>query len=113
MPDFGKGGTREEQLYHHDVTVNGTAGEYLDYTLTAQGGNPLFVFSCAHRNTITTADRFMGHPMAVYKWRLFKSFPSAASPTDFTADVFPTDAFEVGMSFLGIVKYQLTVELHD
>lgn len=111
MPDFGKGGTREKKIHHSDAAVNGTAGQYLQYSLTVRGGRPLFTFSCAHRS-IASADQFPGHPKANYDWKLWKTIV-APTKTDFTADVFPTDVFNVGMSFLGATEYELLIELHD
>ena len=70
MADFGKGGTRTVSIYHGDVTAAGSSGDYLEYIVDAQGGNPLFVYSCLHRDVIVASYQMMGHPKARYSWRL-------------------------------------------
>jgi hypothetical protein len=111
VPDFGKGGVRNKKIYHSDVSVNGTAGQYLNYQLNVKGARPAFVFTCAHRQ-ISSADQFAGHPMATYCWKLWKANANP-EPTDFTADAFPTDVFTVGMSFLAATEYELVIEVRD
>lgn len=113
MPDFGQGGTRTVTTYHGDVTVAGATGQYLEYVLDVQGGNPLFTYSCAHRDQIVAANQFAGHPLAQYSWRLVLNAAAAHSPTDFAADSLPTDAFVVSVAFLGATDYKLTVNLRD
>lgn len=115
MADFGQGGVRTVTTFNADVTVNGTSGEHLAYQATVQGGMPNFVFTCQHQNQvpITSADRFQGHPKQVYAWKLWKTLPPNAAPTDFRTDTTPTDVFGVGMSFIGAIEYTLRVELHD
>jgi len=113
MPDFGQGGTRTVTIYHGDVTVAGANGQYLEYVIDAQGGNPLFVYSCAHRDLIVASYQFAGHPLAQYAWRLVLNAAAVNGPTDFTADSLPTDAFVVSLSFLGVTDYKLTVNLRD
>jgi hypothetical protein len=113
MPDFGQCGTRTVTIYHGDVTVAGLNGQYLEYVIDAQGGNPLFVYSCAHRDLIVASYQFAGHPLAQYAWHLVLNAAAVNSPTDFTADSLPTDAFVVSVSFLGATDYKLNVNLRD
>jgi hypothetical protein len=113
MADFGKGGTRTVGIFHGDVTAVGSSGDYLEYLVDAQGGNPLFVYSCQHRDIIVASHQFPGHPMAHYAWRLVGSPAAATSNTDFTPDSLPTDAYVVGFSFLGAINYKLTVNLRN
>jgi len=113
MADFGKAGTRTVSIFHGDVTAVGSSGDYLEYLVDAQGGNPLFVYSCQHRDTIVASHQFPGHPMAHYSWRLVGSAAAVRNPTDFAPDSLPTDAYVVGFSFLGAIDYKFTVNLKN
>jgi hypothetical protein len=111
MPDFGNAGTRTVTVYNADVTVDATAGEYLDYSLTASGGMPAFTYTCADRDPISKSDQFPGHPKANYRWKLQKT--GEALPGIVAADRNGYDTYSVAMSFLGAVRYDLTINLCD
>ena len=111
MPDFGNAGTRTKTIYNSSATVNAAAGEYLDYSLTVSGGMPAFTYTCADRDPISSSDQFPGHPKANYRWKLQKI--GAALPTIVAADRDDYDPYSVGMSFLGAVRYDLTINLCD
>ena len=109
MPDFGNAGTRTVTVYNPEVTLDAAVGEYLDYNLTASGGMPAFAYTCADRDPITRSDKFPGRPKMKYEWRLQKS--GELLPTIAVADRNAFDAYSVAMSFLGIVRYDLTIDL--
>ncbi|HET9408334.1 MAG TPA: hypothetical protein VFO39_13925 [Candidatus Sulfotelmatobacter sp.] len=109
MPDFGNDGTRTVTVYNPSVNPNSAAGEYLGYTLTVAGGNPAFVYTCADRDPISRSDQFPGHPKATYTWKLQKA--GEVLPLIVGSDRNGYDACSVGMSFLGAVRYDLTINL--
>jgi hypothetical protein len=109
MPDFGNAGTRTVTVFNPNVTVNATAGEFLNYTLIASGGMPAFAYACAHRDPISRADQFAGHPKASYGWKLQKT--GEVLPSVVAADSSNFDPYTVAMSFLGAVRYDLTINL--
>jgi hypothetical protein len=101
--------TRTVTIFNPNVTVNTTAGEFLDYTLKASGGTPAFAYACADRDPISRADQFPGHPKTTYKWKLQKT--GEALPSVVATDRSSFDAYTVAMSFLGTVRYDLTINL--
>jgi hypothetical protein len=72
---------------------------------------PAFVYTCADRDPISKSDQFPGHPKADYGWKLQKT--GSALPTIIAADRDGYDAYSVAMSFLGAVRYDLTISLCD
>lgn len=109
MPDFGNAGTRTVTVFNPNATVNATAGEFLDHNLTASGGMPAFAYACADRDPISRSDQFPGHPKANYAWKLQKT--GEVLPSVVAADSNDFDAYTVAMSFLGAVRYDLTINL--
>jgi len=109
MADFGNAGTRTVTVFNANVTVNASAGEFLEYSLTAAGGVPAFAYACSHRDPISKSDQFPGHPKANYKWRLQKT--GEALPSTVARDSTDFDAYSVAMSFLGAVRYDLLINL--
>ncbi len=109
MPDFGNAGTRTVTVYNPNVTISAAAGEYLAYSLTASGGMPDFSYTCADRDPIFGSDKFSGRPRANYTWKLQKS--GEILPSIVAADRTTFDSYSVSMSFLGIVRYDLTINL--
>jgi hypothetical protein len=108
-PDFGNAGTRTVTVYNASATINAAAGEYLNYSVTVSGGMPALVYTCAHRNPISQSDQFPGHPQANYGWKLQQA--GGPLPAVVAADSGAYDAYSVGMSFLGAVRYDLTISL--
>lgn len=109
MPDFGNAGTRTVTVFNANVNVNATAGEFLDYSLTASGGVPAFAYACSHRDPISQSDQFPGHPKANYRWQLQKA--GEALPSTVARDSTDFDVYSEAMSFLGAVKYDLLINL--
>lgn len=109
MADFGNAGTRTVTVFNANVKVNASAGEFLEYSLTAAGGVPSFAYACSHRDPISQSDRFAGHPKALYKWRLQKT--GEALPSTVARDSTAFDAYSLAMSFLGAVRYDLLINL--
>jgi hypothetical protein len=109
MPDFGYDGTRTVTVYNPDVTLSANAEEYLDYLLTASGGMPDFAYTCADRDPIFGSNQFPGRPRQNYPWKLQKT--GEELPLIVAADSSGYDAYSVAMSFLGIIKYALTINL--
>ena len=100
--------TRTVTIFIGRVIVNTTAGEFLDYTLTAAGGTPAFAYDCTDRDPISRADQFSGHPKISYRWKLQTT--GEILPTIVAADK-SRDTYAVAMSFLGVVQYDLTINL--
>jgi hypothetical protein len=106
---FGADGTRDETTCDPSVTVDATAGEYLDYNLKASGAVPGFTYVCAHRDPISNSKQFPGHPQANYRWKLQRT--GAALPTVVAADSPTFDAYTVTLLFIAALEYELTINL--
>ena len=102
--------TRTVTTFNPEVTVNTTTdGEFLSYTLTPAGGTPAFAYACADRDPISRADQFPGHPRTDYEWKLQKT--GQALPLIVATDRDKFETYTIAMSFLGTVRYALTINL--
>lgn len=106
---FGANGTRDETTCDPSVTVNSTAGEYLDYKVQASGAVPAFTYTCAHRDPISRSDQLQGHPQANYGWKLQKN--GEALPGVVAAHSAAFDTYVVTFLFLAALQYDLTISL--
>ena len=98
---FPEAGTRTARYSVNAVELNNAAGEHLFFRLTAEGGQPAFAFGCTHHNVLK-ADDFPGHPKEVYEWTWGKKKGEIDAANDL---------YVLALSFAGIVKYTLVVEL--
>lgn len=85
------------------VRVN--EGQHLHYFITAKGSQPIFGLTCAHDKTHFDAAS-LGPPKENYEVIWQRSSADEGANDD-------GDQYTFAMSFLGILKYTLRVELHD
>ncbi len=110
MPDFGNAG--ELTVRAHDVatTVKLSEGEYIHYTLTVQGAEPIFTFACEHNDRLSEHD-FAGHPKQVYEWTWGRSTSLDDIPNE--SEDASDDVYVVTMAFVTAIKYTLLAEKCD
>ncbi len=84
------------------VNLHNSSGEFLAYTVKAQGANPSFAQACQHRE-IQRSDQFPGHPKQDYSWTV-KQFDAAPNTPD---------TYTVSFLFVAAIKYTLKIEQLD
>ena len=102
MADFGNTGKITSRTDEIITTVSLSAGEFLAYKLTVEGGHPVFAYSCKHK--LRHSEKDLGGIKQVYEWTWCKGSPAESDGDD--------DTYVVAMSFIAAVKYTLLVTQH-
>lgn len=92
-----------------NVAVNRSAGEYLQFRITAKGPTPTFAFSSqedsrGNHETYFQASDFPGHPKTTYE----RHWPQANDTI-----LSPTAVYALALGFLGATDYTVLVDLRD
>ena len=85
------------------VPVATSAGEFLHFTLTAQGPTPIFSFVSSVRGTLWEATDFPGHPKRKYEWEHLRN-PS---------DIQQMEVLTLGLAFFFNADYAYKVQAMD
>ena len=96
------------------VTLSNTAGEFLEFTVKAQGPNPTFVFAskCGATSAVLRKSvDFPGHPRQEYEWNHFG--PSHSAPPPDTQALGTPESTTLHFTFLGVTEYNLLVTHRD
>ena len=85
----------------HVVEVSPAAGEYLHFSIEADGGPALFSFATSTRGILFEATDFLGHPRRRYEWEHLRN------RTDFQH----FEHLDVALTFSGTGIYRYVVQL--
>ncbi len=115
MPGFGFAGKiTVGKARTGAVLLHPEMQQYLYFSLTVNGGTPIFNFG-RDGSKLIRAESFGGHPKQVYQWTLGRKI----TPTDPSEELLMIDPhlddhmYGIGMEFFHALKYTLRVEHRD